>query len=59
MPADEGPRPAAAQIGAAIVASYLLDRLSARAPGMGDEGPTVGTLDASVTRRGEDAGSRE
>ncbi len=55
----KGPRLGAAQIGAAIVASYLLDRLSSGAPGMSGEGPTVGALDASVTTRGEDVGSHE
>ncbi|MGO9751790.1 MAG: DoxX family protein [Solirubrobacteraceae bacterium] len=57
MPRIKGPRLAAAQIGAAIVASYLLDRLSKRAPGAGAEGQTVSAVDASATGPGADVGS--
>jgi putative oxidoreductase len=49
MPRIKGPTLAAAQIGAAIVASYLLDRVSREAPGAAAEGQTVPTVDASAT----------
>jgi hypothetical protein len=50
LPRIKGPRLAAAQIGAAIGASYLLDRLSREAPGAAADGHTVPTVDASATR---------
>ncbi len=49
LPRIKGPRLAAAQIGAAVVASYLLDRLSREAPGAAAEGQTVRTVNASAT----------